>query len=112
MEKKANELLLMESILRYTSADDSDPAQPFTNPLLDGTSLLRPMDRAQLCPPPPTLDSNTDAIDACECGRWEGGAVATQPANPQFSPGCPANPPLLPVHPSQSQPACPTPPGI
>lgn len=66
MEKKANELLLMESILRYTSANDLDPAQPFTNPLLDGTSLLRPMDRAQLCPPPPTLDSNTDAIDVCE----------------------------------------------
>lgn len=56
----------MESILRYTSANDLDPAQPFTNPLLDGTSLLRPMDRAQLCPPPPTLDSNTDAIDVCE----------------------------------------------
>uniref|UniRef100_A0A663E4V0 ODAD1 central coiled coil region domain-containing protein n=1 Tax=Aquila chrysaetos chrysaetos TaxID=223781 RepID=A0A663E4V0_AQUCH len=41
VEKKTNELLLMESILRYTSADDSHPAQPFTNPLLDGTSLLR-----------------------------------------------------------------------
>ncbi|XP_069651609.1 coiled-coil domain-containing protein 63 [Haliaeetus albicilla] len=66
VEKKANELLLMESILRYTSADDSHPAQPFTNPLLDGTGLLRPMDRAQLCPPPPTLDSNTDAIDTLE----------------------------------------------
>ncbi|XP_029882403.1 coiled-coil domain-containing protein 63 [Aquila chrysaetos chrysaetos] len=66
VEKKTNELLLMESILRYTSADDSHPAQPFTNPLLDGTSLLRPMDRAQLCPPPPTLDSTTDAIDAWE----------------------------------------------
>ncbi|KFQ02882.1 Coiled-coil domain-containing protein 63, partial [Haliaeetus albicilla] len=66
VEKKANELLLMESILRYTSADDSHPAQPFTNPLLDGTGLLPPMDRAQLCPPPPTLDSNTDAIDTLE----------------------------------------------
>ncbi|XP_052653929.1 coiled-coil domain-containing protein 63 [Harpia harpyja] len=66
VEKKANELLLMESILRYTSANDSHPAQPFTNPLLDGTRLLRPMDRAQLCPPPPTLDSTTDAIDALE----------------------------------------------
>ncbi|NXS69701.1 CCD63 protein, partial [Pandion haliaetus] len=66
MEKKTNELLLMESILRYTSADDSHPAQPFTNPLLDGTGLLRVMDRAQLCPPPPTPDSTTDAIDALE----------------------------------------------
>ncbi|KFP12687.1 Coiled-coil domain-containing protein 63, partial [Egretta garzetta] len=53
VEKKTNELLLMESILRYASADDSHPAQPFSNPLLGGTQLLRVMDRAQLCPPPP-----------------------------------------------------------
>ncbi|NXR01753.1 CCD63 protein, partial [Sagittarius serpentarius] len=66
MEKKANELLLMESILRYTLADDSHPAQPFANPLLGGTGLLRAMDRAQLCPPPPTPDSTTDAVDALE----------------------------------------------
>ncbi|KAM7090087.1 coiled-coil domain-containing protein 63 [Ciconia maguari] len=66
VEKKTNELLLMESILRYTSADGSHPAQPFANPLLGGTGLLRVMDRSQLCPPPPAPDSNTDAIDALE----------------------------------------------
>ncbi|NXF50168.1 CCD63 protein, partial [Oceanites oceanicus] len=66
VEKKTNELLLTESILRYTSADGSDPAQPFANPLLGGTSLLRVMDRAQLCPPPPTPDDTTDTIDALE----------------------------------------------
>ncbi|KAM6377971.1 coiled-coil domain-containing protein 63 [Pluvialis apricaria] len=66
VEKKTNELLLMESVLRYTSADGSQPSQPFTNPLLDGTRLLRLMDRARLCPPPPTPDSTTDAIDALE----------------------------------------------
>ena len=102
----------MESILRYTSADGSQPAQPFANPLLGGTGLLRVMDRAQLCPPPPTPDGTADAIDAGECGRREGGAVATQPANPRFPHGCLANPPLPPVLPSQSQLACPAPPGI
>ncbi|KFQ58427.1 Coiled-coil domain-containing protein 63, partial [Pelecanus crispus] len=66
VEKKTNELLLMESILRYTSADESHPAQPFTNPLLDGTELLRVMDRARLCPPPPAPDSPANAIDALE----------------------------------------------
>ncbi|KFQ74837.1 Coiled-coil domain-containing protein 63, partial [Phoenicopterus ruber ruber] len=50
VEKKTNELLLMESTLRYTSADGSQPAQPLTNPLLGGTGLIRVMDRAQLCP--------------------------------------------------------------
>ncbi|NXN67559.1 CCD63 protein, partial [Himantopus himantopus] len=66
VEKKTNELLLMESILRYTSADGSHPAQPFANPLLDGTKLLRLMDRTRLCPPPPALDGAADAIDALE----------------------------------------------
>ncbi|NXC71078.1 CCD63 protein, partial [Anhinga anhinga] len=66
VEKKANELLLMESILRYTSADGSHPAQPFVNPLLGGAELLRAMDLAQLCPPPPTLDGTIDTIDTVE----------------------------------------------
>ncbi|NXE81240.1 CCD63 protein, partial [Cochlearius cochlearius] len=66
VEKKTNELLLMESVLRYASADDSHPAQPFANPLLGGTQLLRAMDRARLCPPPPSLDGAADAVDALE----------------------------------------------
>ncbi|KAF1466055.1 Coiled-coil domain-containing protein 63, partial [Megadyptes antipodes antipodes] len=66
VEKKTNELLLMESILRYTLDDGSHPAQPFANPLLGGTGLLRVMDPAQLCPPPPAPDGTIDAIDALE----------------------------------------------
>ncbi|KAF1664444.1 Coiled-coil domain-containing protein 63, partial [Aptenodytes patagonicus] len=66
MEKKANELLLMESILRYTLDDGSHPAQPFANPLLGGTGLLRVMDQAQLCPPAPAPDGTTNAIDALD----------------------------------------------
>lgn len=95
VEKKTNELLLMESILRYMSADGSHPAQPFANPLLDGTGLLRLMDRARLCPPPPAPDGTTDAIDACECVRREGGAGATPPANPQFPCWLPSQSPAL-----------------
>ncbi|KGL89432.1 Coiled-coil domain-containing protein 63, partial [Charadrius vociferus] len=66
VEKKTNELLLMESILRYMSSDGSHPAQPFANPLLDGIGLLRLMERARLCPAPPAPDGTTDAIDALE----------------------------------------------
>ncbi|NWT43848.1 CCD63 protein, partial [Rissa tridactyla] len=66
VEKKTNELLLMESVLRYTSADGSLSTPSFTNPLLDGAGLLRLMDRGRLCPPPPTLDGTIDAIDAVE----------------------------------------------
>ncbi|NXI97833.1 CCD63 protein, partial [Psophia crepitans] len=66
LEKKTTELLLMESVLRYTLSKGSHPAQPFTNPLLGSTELLRAMDRTQLCPPPPGPDSTADAIDALE----------------------------------------------
>ncbi|NXY76014.1 CCD63 protein, partial [Glareola pratincola] len=66
VEKRTIELLLMEAILRYTSADGSLSTSSFTNPLLDGAGVLRLMDRGQLCPPPPTLDGTTDATDAFE----------------------------------------------
>uniref|UniRef100_A0A8C9FYE7 Coiled-coil domain containing 63 n=1 Tax=Pavo cristatus TaxID=9049 RepID=A0A8C9FYE7_PAVCR len=65
VEKKTNELLLMESILLYTEADDSLTAQSFDNPLLGGTKLLRGMEQSHLCPPPPNLLGAIDATDAC-----------------------------------------------
>uniref|UniRef100_A0A672U9N2 Coiled-coil domain containing 63 n=1 Tax=Strigops habroptila TaxID=2489341 RepID=A0A672U9N2_STRHB len=76
MEKKTNELLLLESILRYTLTEGSSPDLPFTNPLLAGSELLRAINWSQVCPPPPTPDGNNDAIDACECGRREGRALS------------------------------------
>ncbi|KAM6051623.1 coiled-coil domain-containing protein 63 [Theristicus caerulescens] len=66
VDKKTTELLLMESILRYTSADGSHSAQPFTSPLLGTTELLSVMDRAQLCLLPPALDGADDTIDALD----------------------------------------------
>ncbi|XP_032864062.2 LOW QUALITY PROTEIN: coiled-coil domain-containing protein 63 [Tyto alba] len=66
VEKKTNELLVLESILRYTSADGSLLGKPFANPLLGSVELLQAMDRAQLCPQPPALDSISDTIDALE----------------------------------------------
>uniref|UniRef100_A0A8C8BN50 ODAD1 central coiled coil region domain-containing protein n=1 Tax=Otus sunia TaxID=257818 RepID=A0A8C8BN50_9STRI len=93
--EKTKELLLLESILRYTSADGSPPAEPFVNPLLGSTKQLQVTDQAQLCPLPPTLDGTTDTIDARECGRREGGAVAAQPANPQFPPWMPGRSPAV-----------------
>ncbi|XP_040540508.1 coiled-coil domain-containing protein 63 isoform X2 [Gallus gallus] len=66
VEKKTNELLLMESILLYTEADGSLTAQSFDNPLLGGTSLLRGMEQSHLCPPPPALLGTNDAADAFE----------------------------------------------
>ncbi|KAM9219272.1 coiled-coil domain-containing protein 63-like [Leptosomus discolor] len=64
LEKRTRELLLQESILRYTSAEGSHLAQPFAHPLLGGTELLWGMDRAQLCPTAPAPNGTADAIGA------------------------------------------------
>ncbi|XP_075625703.1 coiled-coil domain-containing protein 63 [Balearica regulorum gibbericeps] len=66
LEKMTTELLLKESILRYTLTKGSRRAQPLTNPLLGSTELLRTMDRARLCPPPPVLNSTANAVNALE----------------------------------------------
>ncbi|KFQ91795.1 Coiled-coil domain-containing protein 63, partial [Nipponia nippon] len=66
VDKKTNELLLMESTLRYMLADGLHPAQPFANPLLGSTELLWVMDQSRLCPPPPSLDGAANAVDALD----------------------------------------------
>ncbi|XP_061223904.1 coiled-coil domain-containing protein 63-like, partial [Neopsephotus bourkii] len=66
VEKKANELLLLESILRYTLTEGTSPDLPFTNPLLGSPELLQEINWSQICPPPPTLNANNNAIDALE----------------------------------------------
>lgn len=105
-----NELLLKESILRYISVEVSDESQPFTSPLLGDTDpRIQEMDQAQPFPRPPSLRSSIDVIDACECGRWEGGAVARQSIHnsPMAAWPIPSLSPALPP-----QPACPSPPAI
>ncbi|XP_065594800.1 coiled-coil domain-containing protein 63 [Cyrtonyx montezumae] len=66
VEKKTNELLLMESILLYMEADGSLTAQSFDSPLLGGTKLLRGIERAHLCPPPPALLDSISTTNAFE----------------------------------------------
>lgn len=106
MEKKTNELLLLESILRYTQTEGTSLDLPFTNPLLGGSELLREINWSQICPPPPTLNGNSNAIDACECWRWEGRAVCVHAARQSMipmsrcHPSSPANP-TQPVPPYQ-----------
>ncbi|XP_015733974.1 coiled-coil domain-containing protein 63 isoform X2 [Coturnix japonica] len=66
VEKKTNELLLMESILLYMEAEGSVTFESFDNPLLGGTKLLRSMEPSNLHPPAPALLGTIDAADAFE----------------------------------------------
>ncbi|KAM6318282.1 coiled-coil domain-containing protein 63 [Podargus strigoides] len=71
VEKKIEDLLLKESTLLYTLANDSCVAEPFVSPLLGGTKLSHTMDPSWLCPVSPGMDDtidDDDAINACECG--------------------------------------------
>ncbi|NXL28152.1 CCD63 protein, partial [Glaucidium brasilianum] len=68
--EKTKELLLQESMLRYTLAKAellAGPlAEPFASPLLSSTKDLQVTDQARLCPVPPSMDDLNDNIDACE----------------------------------------------
>ncbi|XP_063272279.1 coiled-coil domain-containing protein 63 [Prinia subflava] len=57
VEDKVKELLMRESLLRYTSLDRTRRSQAFISPFKGASSLLWAMDRGKLCPPPPDLDT-------------------------------------------------------
>ncbi|TRZ18318.1 hypothetical protein HGM15179_008743 [Zosterops borbonicus] len=64
LEDKVQELLLRESLLRYTSVDRTQRSQAFISPLQEASTLLGAMDRGKLCPPPPDLETTDPKIGA------------------------------------------------
>uniref|UniRef100_A0A8D0L7T8 Coiled-coil domain containing 63 n=1 Tax=Sphenodon punctatus TaxID=8508 RepID=A0A8D0L7T8_SPHPU len=63
IEKKTNELLLIESFMRYKEVEGEQDSAPLLNPFLGGTGLLRTMDPTRLAPPSPTIDHFGDHIE-------------------------------------------------
>ncbi|XP_038619470.1 coiled-coil domain-containing protein 63 isoform X2 [Tachyglossus aculeatus] len=64
IEKKTNELLLMESYLRLKEMDkDQDSMIPFVNPFLSGSAFLKPVDAIKVIPPPLSGDVYTEKLD-------------------------------------------------
>nr|XP_030141715.3 coiled-coil domain-containing protein 63 isoform X1 [Taeniopygia guttata]XP_041575351.1 coiled-coil domain-containing protein 63 isoform X1 [Taeniopygia guttata]XP_041575352.1 coiled-coil domain-containing protein 63 isoform X1 [Taeniopygia guttata]XP_041575353.1 coiled-coil domain-containing protein 63 isoform X1 [Taeniopygia guttata]XP_041575354.1 coiled-coil domain-containing protein 63 isoform X1 [Taeniopygia guttata] len=57
VENRIKELLLKQSLRRYTSIDRTQRAQAFISPLQGTSNLLWTMDRDKLCPPPPDLET-------------------------------------------------------
>uniref|UniRef100_A0A8D0H1C8 Coiled-coil domain containing 63 n=1 Tax=Sphenodon punctatus TaxID=8508 RepID=A0A8D0H1C8_SPHPU len=66
IEKKTNELLLIESFMRYKEVEGEQDSAPLLNPFLGGTGLLRTMDPTRLAPPSPTIDHFGDHIEDVE----------------------------------------------
>ncbi|XP_050174725.1 uncharacterized protein LOC126641753 [Myiozetetes cayanensis] len=57
VEEKADEFLVVESLLRYTSVDRAHRSQSFISPVSGNEVLLWALDRDKISPPPPSLDS-------------------------------------------------------
>uniref|UniRef100_A0A8C8RM98 ODAD1 central coiled coil region domain-containing protein n=1 Tax=Pelusios castaneus TaxID=367368 RepID=A0A8C8RM98_9SAUR len=66
IEKKTNDLLLIESFLRYKEVEGEQDSLPLLNPFLGGAGLLKSMDAAKLSPSSPTVDHAAENIEDFE----------------------------------------------
>nr|XP_025045177.1 coiled-coil domain-containing protein 63 [Pelodiscus sinensis]XP_025045178.1 coiled-coil domain-containing protein 63 [Pelodiscus sinensis] len=63
IEKKTNDLLLIESFLRYKEVEGEQDSQPLLNPFLDGIGLLKSMDAAKLAPASPAIEHIAENLE-------------------------------------------------
>ncbi|XP_075813617.1 coiled-coil domain-containing protein 63 [Microtus pennsylvanicus] len=68
IEKKTNDLLLLESVRRLQDAEgpDVDVPQPFVNPFWGGSALLKPPEPTKVVPPVFGADSFSDKLEEVE----------------------------------------------
>uniref|UniRef100_A0A8C3H6G6 Coiled-coil domain containing 63 n=1 Tax=Chrysemys picta bellii TaxID=8478 RepID=A0A8C3H6G6_CHRPI len=66
IEKKTNDLLLIESFLRYKEVEGEQDSLPLLNPFLGGTGLLKSTDAAKLPPSSPTIEHMAENIEDCK----------------------------------------------
>ncbi|XP_031193615.1 coiled-coil domain-containing protein 63 isoform X2 [Mastomys coucha] len=68
IEKKTNDLLLLESFRRLQEAEgpDVDVPQPFVNPFWGGSALLKPPEPTRVVPPVFGADSFSDKLEEVE----------------------------------------------
>lgn len=60
VEKKSNDLLLIESFLRYKEVEGELDTVPLLNPFLGGSALLNKMDTIKVAPPSLSVDPFAD----------------------------------------------------
>ncbi|TFK14008.1 solute carrier family 25 member 33 [Platysternon megacephalum] len=63
IEKKTNDLLLIESFLRYKEVEGEQDSLPLLNPFLGGTGLLKSTDAAKLPPSSPTIEHMAENVE-------------------------------------------------
>ncbi|XP_015670911.1 coiled-coil domain-containing protein 63 [Protobothrops mucrosquamatus] len=66
VEKKSNDLLLIESFLRYKQVEGELDTVPLMNPFLGGSALLKKMDAIKVTPPSLSVDPFADMSELME----------------------------------------------
>uniref|UniRef100_A0A8D0BR02 Coiled-coil domain containing 63 n=1 Tax=Salvator merianae TaxID=96440 RepID=A0A8D0BR02_SALMN len=66
VEKKSNDLLLIESFLRYKELEGELDSVPMLNPFLGGTSVLKKLDTVKITPPAISADPFADVSESAE----------------------------------------------
>ncbi|XP_058014141.1 coiled-coil domain-containing protein 63 [Ahaetulla prasina] len=66
VEKKSNDLLLIESFLRYKEVEGELDTVPLLNPFLGGSALLKKMDTVKVAPPSLSVDPFADVGEPTE----------------------------------------------
>ncbi|XP_074868931.1 coiled-coil domain-containing protein 63 [Carettochelys insculpta] len=64
IERKTNDLLLLESFLRYKEVEGEQDAAPLLNPFLGGTGLVRSLDVGRLAPVSPTTERVAENVES------------------------------------------------
>ncbi|XP_053136253.1 coiled-coil domain-containing protein 63 [Hemicordylus capensis] len=66
VEKKSNDLLLIESFLRYKELEGELDSVPLLNPFLGGSAFLKKLNTVRITPPPVTMDPFADTLEPLE----------------------------------------------
>ncbi|XP_077163821.1 coiled-coil domain-containing protein 63 [Paroedura picta] len=66
VEKKSNDLLLIESFLRYKELEGELDTVPLLNPFLGGSALLKKLDTVKIAPPSVSADPFADLLEPLE----------------------------------------------
>ncbi|XP_054852847.1 coiled-coil domain-containing protein 63 [Eublepharis macularius] len=66
VEKKSNDLLLIESFLRYRELEGELDMVPLLNPFLGGSALLKKLDTVKIAPPTVSADPFADLLEPLE----------------------------------------------
>ncbi|XP_062999874.1 coiled-coil domain-containing protein 63 [Elgaria multicarinata webbii] len=66
VEKKSNDLLLIESFLRYKEVEGELDSVPMLNPFLGGSASLKKLDTVKITPPSLSVDPFADTLEPLE----------------------------------------------